>query len=260
MSQQELTGFSDDITRRQWLLILGRLAALAGFSGIAPDLAEALAEGAAKPALPPGLYYPSQEHLSHALGQIDSIHAIPLGSETEYIKPSSSPFHPQFFSPEESKVVTRVVEILLGKVDPAALSQAVQWFDLSLYSAAGVRQAALKLDPLHRALAVAYYGEAPVRELETADPQSVVRSGLTHLERISREQYGHGFLALADSQQTKLIAMISTEKPDSALRKFFELVRTEAARGYYTSAEGLKELDYKGNWYYAVCPGCEQKT
>lgn len=260
MSEQEVTGVSDDITRRHWLLILGRLAALTGFSGIAPDLAETLAEGTAKPALPPGLYYPSQDHLSHALGDLGSVHAIPSGSETEYVRPSPGPFRPQFFSDEEFKVVTRIVEILLGKVDPGALSQAVQWFDLYLYSVAGVRQAALKLDPLHRALAVAYYGEAPVRELETADPQSVARSGLAHLERISREQYGQEFLALNDSQQTNLIATISTEKPDSVLRKFFELVRTEAARGYYTSAEGLKELDYKGNWYYAACPGCEQKT
>jgi hypothetical protein len=44
------------------------------------------------------------------------------------------------------------------------------------------------------------------------------------------------------------------------LRKFFETTRTEIARGYYTSAQGLKELDYKGNWYYAACPGCEKET
>jgi hypothetical protein len=42
------------------------------------------------------------------------------------------------------------------------------------------------------------------------------------------------------------------------LGKFFGTTRTEAVRGYYTSVEGFKELDYKGNWYYAVCPGCEQ--
>lgn len=249
----------DEITRRQWVLILGRLAALAGFSGMVPDLAEALAQGGAKPALPPGLYYASQDHLSHAMGVLGSARAIPPGSETEYVKASSGPFRPQFFSDEELKVIRRIVEILLGKVVRGALAQAVQWLDLYLYSAAGVREAALKLDPLHRALAVAYYDEASVRELETADPQSVARSGLADLEKKSHQQFEHGFLALDDSQQTKLMATISTEEPDSALRKFFELVRTEAARGYYTSAEGLKELDYKGNWYYASCPGCEQK-
>jgi len=49
---------------------------------------------------------------------------------------------------------------------------------------------------------------------------------------------------------------ISTRK-DSSLQKFLELIRNEAIRGYYTSAAGLKELDYKGNTYYPYCPGCE---
>lgn len=260
MNEFKPTEVNDELTRRQWLLVLGRLAALAGFSGVVPELAAALPGAEGQQPLPPGLYYPSQDHLSHALGDLGSMHAIPPGSETEYVQPSSMPFPPQFFSEEEFKVVSRFIEILLGNVDAGALAQAAQWLDLYVYSAAGVREAALKLDPLHRALAVAYYGEAPVRELENADPQSVVRSGLAALEQLSREQYGRGFLALDDSQQTKLIKGISTEKPVSALRNFFDVVRTEAARGYYTSAEGLKELDYKGNWYYAACPGCEQKV
>ena len=43
-------------------------------------------------------------------------------------------------------------------------------------------------------------------------------------------------------------------------RKFFEIARTEAVRGYYTTAAGLEELDYKGNAYYADSPGCEAKS
>jgi len=261
VSAMKPTTGNDEVTRRQWMLILGRLAAIAGFSGIAPDIAAALpgVEGLGNRALPPGLYYPSPDHLSHALGDLDSTHTIPPDSQTEFVKPSSRPFRPQFFSDEEFKTVTRVIEILLGKVGPGALLQVIQWLDLYLYSAAGVREAALNLDPLHRALAVAYYSESAVRELETADPQTQVRSGLSALQKLSMEQFGHRFLALDESEQIKLITMISSAKPESPLRKLFELVRTEAVRGYYTSAEGLKELDYKGNWYYAVCPACEQK-
>jgi hypothetical protein len=260
VSEFEATEVSDELTRRQWLLILGRLAAVAGFSGVVPELAAALPGAKGKQSLPPGLYYASQEHLSHALGDLGSMHEIPSGSETEYVQPSSGPFHPKFFSDEEFRAVTRVVEILLGKVDSGALAQAVQWLDLYLYSAVGVREAALQLDPLHRALAVAYYGEAPVRELETADPQSVVRSGLAALEQLSHDEYKRGFLALDEAQQAKVVASISTDKRDSPVRKFLDVARTEAARGYYSTAEGLKELDYKGNWYYAACPGCEQNS
>jgi hypothetical protein len=251
---------NEEVTRRQWMLILGRLAAIAGFSGIVPELAAALpgVEGLGNKALPPGLYYPSQDHLSHALGDLGGLHTIPPGSQTEYVKPSARPFRPQFFSDEEFKIMTRVIEILLGNVGSEALLQVIQWLDLYLYSAAGVREAALTLDPLHRALAVAYYGESAVRELETADPQSLARSGLTALQKLSMEQFGHRFLALGESEQIRLITMISSAKPESPLRKLFEIVRAEAVRGYYTSAEGLKELDYKGNWYYAVCPACVQ--
>jgi len=255
-----ITG-SDEVTRRQWILILGRLATIAGFSGIVPELAAALpgVEQRGIKALPPGLYYPSPDHLSHALGDLGGMHTIPANSETEYVKPPSGVLRPQFFSDEEFEIVVRVTEVLLGKVDAGALAQSAQWIDLYLHSASGVREAALTLDPLHRALAVSYYGESAVRELETADPQGLVRSGLTALQDLSIEQFGHGFSALGESQQIKLITMISSAKPESPLRKLFEILRAEAVRGYYTSAEGLKELDYKGNWYYAVCPACEQK-
>src|SRR5262249_54128646 len=121
-----------------------------------------------------------------------------------------------------------------------------------------VREAALNLDPLHRALAVSYYGETAVRELETADPRSDVRSGLTALEQISIELYERAFLALHENQQTELISSINAQ-PQSLLRRFYEVVRGEAIRAYYTSGTGLRELDYKGNRYYGTSPGCERR-
>jgi hypothetical protein len=259
--QKTPTDAPDEFTRRQWLLKLGQVAAVAGFSGIVPELANfSSAEGQQSAELPPGLYYPSQQHLAHALGHIGSMRAIPRGSETDYVQLASSPSHPQFFSHQEFQIVMRVVEILLGKVDSGALSQTIQWVDTYFYSLAGVREAALHIDPLHRALAVAYYGEEAVRELETSDLETVVRSGIAALQQLSIEQYGQEFLAILAWQQSKLIRTISTAKQDRLLRKFFETTRKEAIRGYYTSVEGLRELDYKGNWYYAVCPGCKEKN
>lgn len=266
----------DDLSRRQWLLRLGEMVVLAGVSGLVPESATALCaagqgvEPAAAIALPPGLYDASPEHLVHALSSGGKNWAPPAGSETDYVQPSSLPFRPQFFSAEEFRVVTRFVEILLGNADATALAQAAQWFDLWLYSAAAVRAAAQRQDPMHRLLAVAYYGEESVRELETADPQSVARAGLAALHDLSVQAHGQGFLQLTASQQIDLLSsfyqtslrqtIAGTSQAANPLRKFFEITRSEAIRGYYTSAAGLHELDYKGNAYYGDSPGCEAKS
>jgi hypothetical protein len=261
---------ADDLSRRQWLLRLGEMVVLAGVSGLVPESAAALL-GSALPgtgqhaspaavALPPGLYDASPEHLVHALSSRSKKWSPPPGSETDYVAPNSLPFQPQFFSVEEFRVVTRFVEILLGNADATALLQATQWFDQWLYSAAGVRAAAQHLDPLHRVLAVAYYGEESVRDLESADPQSVARAGLAALHHLSLQAQGQEFLQLAASQQIDLLTSAGTAQPDNPLRKFFEITRAQAVRGYYTSAAGLEELDYKGNTYYGDSPGCEAKS
>ena len=211
-------------------------------------------------ALPPGLYDASAENLVHALSSGGMKWSPPPGSETDYVQPNSLPFQPQFFSVEEFRVVTRFVEILLGNADATALSQATQWFDQWLYSAAGVRAAAQRLDQLHRLLAVAVNGEESVRDLETSDPQSVARAGFAALHDLSLQAYGREFLQLTSSQQIGLLTSSGTDQPGNPLRKFFEITRAQAVRGYYTSAAGLKELDYKGNAYYGDSPGCEAKS
>lgn len=248
----------EELTRREWLLRLGGITALAGVAGLAPAAATALLgaeDGAAT--LPPGLYQPSPRHLIHALSAQGGL-AVPPGSETDYAPPLTASFQPRFFSGEEFPVVTRVVSILLGGVDKEALAETAAWLDLRLASAAGVRQAARRLDPLHRALAVAYCGEAQVVELETADPQPVARAGLAALQQQARDRLGKDFLRAGDEEQRTLVHDMSQAAPDSALRRFYDLLRREAIRGYYTSRAGLKELDYKGNTYHSQCPGCER--
>jgi len=249
---------SDEITRRQWLLRLGEMVVLAGVSGVVPEfiLAPRDTDTDNTGTLPPGLYAPSPDHLVHALESAGKLYVTPPGSETDYVQPSSLPFQPQFFSHEQFGIVTRFVEIVLGKLDANALAQTTQWLDLWFYSAANVMQAARQLDSLHRLLAVAFYGEPSVVELETSDLQAVAREGLRALHEISVERHSRGFLELSNQEQVDLIVSTGAAKPDSPLRRFFDVMRREAIRGYYTSAEGLKELDYKGNAYYPDSPGC----
>jgi hypothetical protein len=125
-----------------------------------------------------------------------------------------------------------------------------------LQSAGGVLEAAQHLDPLHRAVAAAYYGEAFVQELETSNPQLVAREGMAALHQVSTAQYGIGFLEVTESEQIKLVTSMRETQKENALHKFFDLIRNEGIRGYYTSAEGLKELNYRGNAFHGQCPGC----
>ena len=267
MSEDRKSDFTsaDDLTRRQWILRLGEFAALAGVSGIVPEFAASLAaqqaeQTSAAVQLPPGLYDPSQEHLVHALSSGGQNWTPPSGSETEYARPSSTEYGPQLFAPDDFKLVTRVMEILLGKVDPAASSQAAQWFDLWLSVAPEVRAAAQQLDPMHRALAVAFFGEKDVRELETAHPDDAARAGVRALRSLSQTRHSRDFLQLTNTEQFELLKAASKADEATAERKFYELARTEAIRGYYTSPEGLKELDYRGNAYYGDCPGCDRQS
>jgi hypothetical protein len=250
---------ADDLTRRAWLLRLGELTALAGVAGLAPDLAGALTLTVQEAAgLPPGLYEPSSEHLTHVLAARGAP-LVPRGAETDFAVPPRGPFQPVFFSRQELDLVTRLVGVLLGSVDARALSETIAWLDLRLQSDVGIRRAARTLDPSHRALAVAHYGEARVVELETVDSQAIVRTGLKLLEQQSRERFGREFLELAATAQTDFVRDISRTPPESPLGRCYLFLRREAIRGYFTSQAGLTDLNYKGNAVYGACPGCESR-
>ena len=163
------------------MLRLGEMVALAGVSGLVPESAAALLEAAqdaspAAAALPPGLYDASPEHLVHALSSGGKKWAPPTGSETEYVQPTSLPVSAAVLFAGGVPRRHPIRRGPAGQCGRLGLVTSYQWFDQWLHSAAGVRAAAQHLDPLHRLLAVAVNGEESVRDLETADPQSVVRA------------------------------------------------------------------------------------
>ncbi len=276
--------------RREWLLRMGETAVLLGFSGAVSDAMldtpTAVASAPADATLPPGLYEPSNDHLSHALSSEARFLPAPEGSETDYLRPPTGLFRPQFVSQEEFKTARRIVELIIGEpaapsgtvgqsADPAlgsaarsdrsgdagAVDEVAEWIDLRLSNATAVREAAQRLAPDHRALAVAYYGPGRVAEKETADPPKTCRDGLRWVEGESQRLHQKPFLLLEESLQLRLLEAISDGRPDrsekNAGTRFFQWLKGETIRGYYTSQAGLKELDYKGNAFYAEPPGCE---
>ena len=257
------------LTRREWLMSLAGAALLSGFQPM-PAVAGQEAQSVAG-ALPLGLYSPSVDHLSHALSSNELFVPITPGSETEYVL--SGPFVPQSLAQEESAVVRRLVEIILGedlknspqqsaRGEPASIyDEVAEWIDLVVASAPRVRTLAQNLPAEQRALAVAYFGsEEPVRELETFEPERVCQEGLAWLREESQRRFAKNFLNAERAKQAELVQAISDVRPDNssvhAGTRLFDFLKAESIRGFYTSRLGLKELNHKANSFYAKSPGC----
>lgn len=205
----------EELSRRMWLLRLGSGALLAGCSGIDLPAADPVK-------LPPGLYQPSIDHLAHVLKPAPN---------------SAQPSAPLFFDAAEYPQLQTLIAQMLGE-DPATppVPEIAAWIDLIVYDAAEVRLSARSLSAEHRALAVGFYGEAAVHELETQDAQEICRAGLARLH----------------AQPSLTLASLEAQGD-----VFIGWLKHRVIEGFYTSAEGLKELDYKGNSFYSISPGCD---
>ena len=263
------------LSRRDWLLNFGSAVILSGFAGMPGESQQT--EHAVATALPPGLYTPSMDHVAHALNREGLFFPIPPGAETEFVRPRSGPFLPQAFSSEEFPVIRRLVELILGENMKTAPAQTVlgaadilydevaAWIDLVVFSGPRVRAAARNLTPEQRALAVAYFtNEEPVHELEIFEPERICKEGLAWLQQESELRSFRTFLTVPPAMQLELVSSICDSRPNLAVRHagtwFFDFLKAEAIRGYYTSRLGLKELNYTGNSFYGQSPGCGHQS
>jgi hypothetical protein len=273
---------SEKLTRREWLVRVGEGATLLGLGGAGwePEESRGMTVEHAKSdsdALPAGLYQPSLDCLTRALESDARYPSVPAGTETDYVQPRRAPYEPRFFTESEFKTVPRLVRLMLG--EPVRNSvrgsarletygetceQIAEWIDLTVAGSAAVRDAARKLSPQHRNLAVEYYGAEAVRRLETDDPQKTWRAGLDWLAVESRRRCGRPLSGLGRGKLRQLLELVGDDRPDHPARnagtELFKLLKAEIIRGYYTSARGLHDLGYKGNAFYAVSPGCPKHT
>jgi hypothetical protein len=237
-------------TRRDWIVSIAQTAVGVGAAG------HLLAEAPTSDGLPPGLYGPSGNHLSHALMSAGQFHPIPPDCPTDYVRPRNGKFQPAFFNTSEYPIVRRLTELLLGEVSAEVTEEIAEWIDLRVASSAAIRQAELRLQLRHRRLAEAYYGASHHAEPKGNDPANICRAGLAWLPA--------DFLSLALPAQLALLHSIGDEhradQPQNAGTRLFDYLKGEVIRGFYTSKAGLKELDFKGNAFYARSPGCGSKS
>ncbi len=78
-----------------------------------------------------------------------------------------------------------------------------------------------------------------------------VRGGLVWLDREAEARVGKRFAALSESERQQIcdeICYIPKAKPEhQAAARFFDLIRDLTAAGFYTTSEGMKDLQYMGN-------------
>jgi hypothetical protein len=220
------------MTRREWFMQLGAGVVLTGCSASDLDAAE----------LPPGVYEPSRDHLSHALAG----HTLGAGTETELVQVRTGQFSPLFFQPGEYRTMLRLTATLLGEsIEAPVVSEIADWIDLTVAESAETRKVALALEPGHRTLAVHYYGAQAVQHFEELDPQAICREGLAWFER------------------DKSLEAISDDRPEprteNAGTRFFTYLKARVIEGFYTSRAGLEELGRGNPNFYASPPGCSTK-
>ncbi len=277
---QEVSPEKSGVSRRKWLIDVGKAAALAGIAGkTAPLDAEGTA-GIPVPekkleSLPPGLYRPSSGHLGMALQDDSRFHPIPPGCQVDFIRPRTGPYEPQFFSHDEYKVIHQLTALMLGEpagssaesVKPSdgnIVDEVAEWVDLRTDSFSGVRDAAGRLTPEQVAVSTAYNGAPLLHRVKTTDPQKTYREGLAWLAKESERRHQRGFVNLNEQQQVAILDLISDERADKGAEndgtRFFRQLKGDIISGFYTSRTGLKELDDKANRFYAESPGCPSST
>lgn len=78
-----------------------------------------------------------------------------------------------------------------------------------------------------------------------------LRGGLAWLNTEATSRFGKPFATVTGAQQTTLcdeICYLPKAKPDQvAAAQFFDLVRDLSATGFYTTREGMRDLQYIGN-------------
>lgn len=130
-------------------------------------------------------------------------------------------FETSFFTPSEEALVTTLANLILPPNEQGTIEEA-------------------SVVPFIAFMMVDY-----------PDFQLPMRGGLMALNAKANKSFGQDFTTLEEQQQQSLLDPMAypiegvEEQPQAV--KFFSLLRNLVLTGYFTSAVGIKELDYRGN-------------
>lgn len=158
--------------------------------------------------------------------------AVPAAASAQHVHSSepfvqiARPLAPKAFDKAQFQMITRLVDLIIPRTEtPGAADAGV---DVQIDGTAA--------------------GKPDVRaELE---------QGLAALDSRARKDRGKPFLELASAEQIALLEAVSAD-PNSAVGRFFQMIKTMTIDGYYSTREGLEqELGWHGNTYLTSFPGC----
>lgn len=134
-------------------------------------------------------------------------------------------YQPSYFSPSEY----RTIDVLTGLIIPKDESPGAQEAGVSEF-----------IDFM------AAHGEKQI--------QQPMRDGLRWLDSAANQTHGSSFTGLSSDQQAEILKRMSQRNAGG--HAFFRLIRRYTVMGYYTSAIGMKELDFPGLRLYTESPAC----
>lgn len=147
----------------------------------------------------------------------------------------AAPYVPQFFKPDEFKIVELLTELIIPTDDKPGAREAkvANYIDFVVFSA---------------------------REFEPS-LQREWMDGLAFLNAESQKQLGKAFRLAAIEERVGLLTEMSLPERDPRVHHpgyaFFRLVKNLTVEGFYTSQIGLIEvLDFQGMNYNSDFPGC----
>ncbi len=156
-----------------------------------------------------------------------------FGQQHEHATDAAPParmanFQPSYFSPSEYRTIDLLTSLIIPKDEsPGAQEAGVSEF-IDFMAAHGEKQI-----------------------------QQPMRDGLRWLDSTAKKDHGATFTNLSPEQQTEILKQAA--QPNGDGHAFFRLIRTYTVMGYYTSAMGMKELDYPGLRLYSESPACPHK-
>ena len=159
-----------------------------------------------------------------------------FGQQHEHAKDATPPARPANYQPSYfSQAEYRTIDVLTDLIIPKDESPGAQEAGVSEF-----------IDFM------AAHGEKAI--------QQPMRDGLRWLDSTAKQGYGASFTRLSVDHQIEILKRVahpdSVGPGDREGQAFFRLIRRYTVMGFYTSAVGLKELDYPGLRLYSESPAC----
>ncbi|MGH9328294.1 MAG: gluconate 2-dehydrogenase subunit 3 family protein [Terriglobia bacterium] len=187
------------------------------------------------------------------------------GEASERAK-KTDPYQPLFFEPHEYATLERLTDLIIpndGK--PGALETGVaEFIDFMVASSADVGEFTYQPAGVHRAVGQSERIPDALKS-RSENVQVHFRFGLNWMDGNAQFHHRHAFIDCTPEQQTDMLGHFAYKSRyragEDEGRAFFTLLRQYTVMGFYTTREGLDQLDWKGlQVMWTAMPSCPHQN